>query len=199
MAQIHKHNRPANPFTDKVLKDIEIKTNTLLGIFKDFGNEEKREHRRNEIIGRFHEEVMKAHAKFKPNNRCSYDSYASMFLASAMKHAIRDFGRVIEIEVATVSADCRLDDDDDEAPTFAAKICDPVNRFENEITRFDFESVVEVLKRRNPLYANIFELRRDGYSLKEIAPMLNVPDWELYDILWPAVKESVKEIYGDSF
>jgi hypothetical protein len=122
-----------------------------------------------------------------------------MFLASAMKHAIRDFGRVIQIEVATVSADRHIDTNDSESPTFAATFCDPVNRFENDIARFDFDAVVEILKSRNHLYANIFELRRDGYSLKEIAPILNVPEWELYDILWPAVKEAVKAIYGDSF
>ena len=53
----------------------------------------------------------------------------------------------------------------------------------------------ELLEKQNPLYARIFSLRREGYKLAEIHEIIGVPDWELYDILWPAVKDAVRRIY----
>ena len=47
----------------------------------------------------------------------------------------------------------------------------------------------------NRLYARVFSLRRQGYKLSDIAPMIGVADWELYDVIWPATKDAVKKIY----
>lgn len=195
MAKIHKFARPSNPFTVKVVEDITIKTNTLLGTFKDFTNEEKREYRRNDISSRLAGAVMKAHRKFKPNDRCSYETYVDMFIVSEVKHYVRDNARVIEQERVTVSCDKRVDGDDGDAPSFVAGMSNPRDYVAESIDRLDFANIITMLKRENRLYARIFSLRRKGYKLSEIAPLIGVPEWELYDILWPATKEAVKRIY----
>jgi RNA polymerase sigma factor (sigma-70 family) len=193
--KLYKFTRPDNPFTVKVVEDITIKTNTLLGTFRDFTNEEKREYRRNDISSRLAAAVMKAHKKFKENDRCSFTSYADMFIVSEVKHYIRDNARVIEQERVTVSCDKRVDGDDGDAPSFVAGMSDPRERFENGVDRMDFAIILKVLRRQNRLYARVFSLRRKGYKLSEIAPIIGVPEWELYDIIWPATKEAVKRIY----
>ncbi len=47
------YTRPDDPFTAEVLDDIAAKTNVVMARFKVLANEEKRQSRRNEIIGRF--------------------------------------------------------------------------------------------------------------------------------------------------
>ena len=98
-------------------------------------------------------------------------------------------------ENATVSCDRRIAGDEDDAPTFVAGLVDPHDRFEEGILKFDFDIITKMLKERNPLYAAIFTLRREGCKFKDIAPMLGVPEWELNDILWPAVRDAAREIY----
>ncbi len=187
--------RPDDPFTAEVLDDIEAKTNVVMARFKVLANEEKRQSRRNEIIGRFKSAVMKAYGKFKPNGRCSFPSFADVFISRELGHCLRHLAYVVAKENATVSCDRRIAGDDDDAPTFVAGLVDPHDRFEEGIVRFDFDIVTEMLKERNPLYAAIFTLRREGYKFKDIAPMLGVPEWELNDILWPAVRDAAREIY----
>ena len=187
--------RPVNPLTDKVVEDIEIKLNILMGKFKDFANGERREYRRNDIYTRLVGAVMKAHKKFRDNDRCSFDTYADIFIVSEVKHYVRDNARVIEEERVTVSCDRRVDDDDGDASSFVAGMEDPRDRFAEGILKFDFDVITEMLAKQNPVYATIFSLRREGYKLCEIHPLLGVPDWELYDILWPAVKDAVRRIY----
>ena len=190
----HKFTRPANPITVKVAEDINAKTHTLMGMFKDFANEEKREYRRNDITSRLAGAVMKAHAKFKDNDRCSYETYADMFIVSEFKHYIRDYARVIEIESVTVSCDRPVNGDDD-AVTHVAGMAETRNTVEQAIDRMDFADIICILRRTNRLYARVFSLRRQGYKLSDIAPMIGVADWELYDVIWPATKDAVKKIY----
>ena len=194
MAKKHKFVRPANPITVKVAEDINAKTHTLMGMFKDFTNEEKREYRRNDITSRLAGAVMKAYAKFKDNDRCSYETYADMFIVSEFKHYIRDYARVIEIESVTVSCDRPVNGDDD-APSHVASMVETRNTVEQAIDRMDFADIIRALRRTNRLYARVFSLRRQGYKLSDIAPMIGVADWELYDVIWPATKEAVKKIY----
>ncbi len=195
VARKHKFTRPDNPLTDKVVEDIEIKINTLLGRFKDYGNGERHDHRRHDIHTRLVGAVMKAYAKFKNNDRCSFDSYADMFITSEAKHYIRDNVRIVKQERVTVSCDRKVDGSDEDAPTFVDGFADPRDRFAEGLLRFDFDVVTELLEKQNPLYARIFSLRREGYKLSEIHGIIGVPDWELYDILWPAVKDAVRRIY----
>ena len=193
----HKHTRPDTPLTQKGVKDIRIKLNTLMGMFKDFANGERREHRRNDIYTRLVGAVMKAYKKFKDNDRCSFESYADLFLASEVKHYIRDYVRILKQENVTVSCDRKIDgsDEDDDAPTFVDRFADPRDRFAESLLKFDLDEVAGLLEKQNPLYARIFSLRREGYKLSEIHEIIGVPDWELYDILWPAVKDAVRRIY----
>lgn len=189
------YTRPDDPFTAEVLDDIDAKTNVVMAKFKVFANEEKRQSRRNEIIGRFKSAVMKAHKKFIPNSRCSFPSYVDKFLVGELRHCLRHLAYVVAKENATVSCDRRIAGDEDDAPTFVAGLVDPHDRFEEGILKFDFDIITKMLKERNPLYAAIFTLRREGYKFKDIAPMLGVPEWELNDILWPAVRDAAREIY----
>ena len=195
MAKRHKHTRPDNPLTDKVVEDIEIKVNTLLRKFKDFGNGEKHDHRRHDIHMRLVGAVMKAYEKFVDNDRCSFESFADRFIAFEARHYVRDNIRVVREENATVSCDRRIDASDDESPSYVDGFADPRDRFEEGLLKFDIDIVAELLRRKNPVYATIFSLRRQGYSLAEIYPMLGIPKWELYDIMWPAVKDAVRRIY----
>ena len=195
VARKHKFTRPDNPLTDKVVEDIEIKINMLLGRFKDYGNRERHDHRRHDIHTRLVGAVMKAYAKFKDNDRCSFDSYADMFITSEVKHYIRDNVRIVKQERVTVSCDRKVDGNDEDAPTFVDGFADPHDRFAEGLLKFDFDVVTELLEKQNPLYARIFSLRREGYKLAEIHEIIGVPDWELYDILWPAVKDAVRRIY----
>ena len=197
MARKHKHMRPDNPLTAGVLKDIKIKINVLLHRFKDYGNGERHDHRRHDIHTRLVGAVMRAYAKFKDNDRCSFESYAALFLKSEVKHYIRENVRIAKQESATVSCDRKIDggDGDDDAPTFVDCFADPRDRFAEGLLSFDFDIISAMLEKENPLYARIFALRREGYKLAEIYPVLGVPDWELYDILWPAVKDAVRRIY----
>jgi DNA-directed RNA polymerase specialized sigma24 family protein len=177
------------------LDDIAAKTNVVMARFKVLANEEKRQSRRNEIIGRFKSAVMKAHGKFMPNSRCSFSTYADKFLVGELRHCLRHLAYVVAKENATVSCDRRIDGDEDDAPTFVAGLADPRDRFEEGIVKFDFDVVTEMLEKRNPLYASIFTLRRQGCKFKDIAAILGVPEWEMNDILWPAVRDAAREIY----
>ena len=197
MTKKYKHTRPSNPITVKLAEDITIKTNSLLGKFKDFGNEERREYRRNDITSRLAGAVMKAYAKFKDNDRCSYETYADMFIVSEVKHYIRDYVRVIKIKSKTRSCDAPINGDDD-APSHVAAMVETRNTVELAIDRMDFADIIKILRRTNRVYARVFSLRRQGYKLSDIAPMIGVADWELYDVIWPATKDAVKKIYDFS-
>lgn len=190
-----KNPRPATPFTPKVLENIEAKTNKLLGTFKVFKNKEKLESRRTDIVGRFKAEVMKAYAKFKPNDRCTFESYVDLYLASAAKHFVRDFSRQLGIELATLSGDTPVDGEDGDSPTYLSTMEDPAAARAGEFAAFDVAEVIEELRRRSPRYATIMELLLEGRKLSEIHKLIGVPDWELYDDLWPAAKAAFREIY----
>ena len=190
-----KNPRPATPFTPKVLENIEAKANKLLSTFKVFKNKEKEISRRNDIVGRLKAEVMKAYAKFRPNDRCSYESYVDMYLASAGKHFVRDFVRQLGIERATLPGDAPVDGEDGESPTFLSAMEDPAATRAGQFTAFDVAEVIEELRRRSPRYATIMELHLEGRKFSEIHKILGVPDWELYDNLWPAAKAAFREIY----
>ena len=195
MKKKHKFTRPDNPFTDKVLDDIEAKANKVMAKFKVLANEEKRQSRRHEIIGRLKTVVMKAYQKFRPNDNCSFSSFADRFLVLEVRHCLRHYAYIVAKENATVSCDRKLDGNDEEAPSFVDSFADPRDRFSEGLLTFDFDIVTKLLKKQNPVYATVFELRREGYSLAEIYPMLGIPKWELYDIVWPAVKNAVRRIY----
>lgn len=195
MKKKHRFTRPDNPFTKEVMDDIEAKTNVAMAKFKVLANEEKRQSRRNEIIGRFKSAVMKAHGKFKPNSRCSFQSFADVFISRELCHCLRHFAYIVAKENATVSCDRKIDGGDEDAPTFVDGLADPRDRFAENLLKFDLDIVTRLLKKQNPVYAAVFELRREGYSLAEIIPILGIAKWELYDILWPAVKDAVRKIY----
>ncbi len=190
-----KFTRPDNPFVKEVMDDIEAKVNVVMAKFKVLANEEKRQSRRHEIAGRLKAAVMKAHKKFKPNNRCSFPSYADVFISRELCHCLRHLAYVVEQENATVSCDRKIAGNDEDAPTFVAGLPDPRDRFAEGLLNFDFDNVTMLLEKQNPIYATIFSLRREGYSLAEIYPMLGIAKWELYDIIWPAVKNAVRQIY----
>ena len=141
------YTRPDDPFTAEVLDDIAAKTNVVMARFKVLANEEKRQSRRNEIIGRFKSAVMKAHKKFIPNSRCSFPSYVDKFLVGELRHCLRHLAYVVAKENATVSCDRRIAGDEDDAPTFVAGLVDPHDRFEEGILKFDFDVVTEMLEK----------------------------------------------------
>lgn len=190
MAKIqYKFARPATPFTDKVLDEITAKTNLLLRKFRDFDNPERQESDKHEIMGRFHEEVMKAYGKFKDNDKCSYESYASIFLNTAVKHYIRDRVRLLKIEKATVSGDTPIDSSDEESPTRLSTYADPTERILDELLDFDYREIVALMRDKYPICARILELRRDGYQLNEMDTILGIPQKRLYNVLWPKAKQ----------
>ena len=195
MKKKHRFSRPDNPFTAEVMDDIEAKVNVALAKFKVLANEEKKQSRRHEVTSRLKAAVMKAHKKFKPNSRCSFPSFADVFISRELCHCLRHLACVVEQENVTVSCDRKVDGSDEDAPTFVDGFADPRDRFAEGLLRFDFDVVTELLEKQNPLYARIFSLRREGYKLSEIHGIIGVPDWELYDILWPAVKDAVRRIY----
>jgi len=195
MAKKHKFTRPDNPFTDKVMDDIEAKANVVMARFKVVGNEEKRQSRRNEIIGRLKAAVMKAAKKFTANDSCSFSSFAGRFIVREVSHCLRHYAYVVGKENATLSCDRKIIGNDEDAPSFVDGLPDPRDRFADGLLAFDFDIVTKLLKEQNPVYATVFALRREGYSLAEIYPMLGIPKWELYDIVWPAVKNAVRRIY----
>ena len=195
MARKHKFTRPDNPFTTEVLDDIEAKVNVAMTKFRVLANEEKRQSRRHEVTSRLKAAVMKAHGKFKPNNRCSFPSYADVFIVRELGHCLRHLAYVVEQENATVSCDRKISGSDEDAPTFVAGLPDPRDHFAEGLLKFDFDIVERMLKEQNPVYARIFSLRREGYKLCEIHPIIGVPQWMLYDILWPATVNAVRRIY----
>lgn len=194
MAQ-NKYARPENPITDAVLKNIDTKVRLLCRKFNDFNNVEKRENREHEIHSRLVEAVMYAYTKFKANDRCSWESMADRAIRWEVSHLSYDFGQQIKEERATCSGDERVNGGDEESPTFMSCREDPRDRFMDDLDRFDFEEVLEILRAHNPTYAKILQLRHDGWKLSEIYPMIGVQKWELYDVLWPAAAAAMKRIY----
>lgn len=195
MARKHKFTRPDNPFTSEVLDDIEAKVNVAMAKFKVLANEEKRQSRRHEVSSRLKAAVMKAHGKSKPNNRCSFASYADVFIVRELGHCLRHLAYVVEQESMTMSCDRKIDGGDEDAPTFVDGFVDPRDRFAEVIVNLDFDIVTKMLEEQNPIYARIFSLRREGYKLCEIHPIIGVSEWMLYDILWPATVNAVRRIY----
>ena len=194
----YKHTRPSHPFPEAVLVNIDARANILLGTFKDFTNDERRESRRNEIVGRFHEEVMKAHRKFRDNDRCSYESYVNMFLESAMKHYVRHEASVLEKERVTVSADIKLDPSDRDSPTFASSIPDSDESLIGAIADFDYREIVAMMRTHYPVCARILELHREGYRLSEIRPLVGISEDRLYDVMWPKAKRIFVRLHNFS-
>lgn len=191
-----KFTRPEDPLTPKMVESINAKTNRLLGMFKDFANDERREYRRHDITTRLVGAVMKAHAKFQENDSCSFESFADVFVSREAKHYARDIHHVIKQERATVSGDNPVDSGDDDSPSHIDGMAHPRDYVAESLDRCDFETVAEMLARLNPLYARVFTLRYEGYKLAEIHAIIGVPDWQLYDVLWPATREAVRKIYN---
>ena len=98
----HRFTRPDNPFTAEVMDDIEAKVNVAMAKFKVLANEEKKQSRRHEVTSRLKAAVMKAHRKFKPNNRCSFPSFADVFISRELCHCLRHLACVVEKENVTV-------------------------------------------------------------------------------------------------
>lgn len=190
MAKQFKYTRPENPFTSKVLVNLEAKAFKLVGTFKDFFNEEKRQSRYNDIIGRFHEEVMKAHRKFQANDRCSYESFVDMFLESARKHYIREQVDVIKKEAKTTSGDKRLhpEDGDQDKKTLFMVLVENRDSIGEAIANYDFREIIARIRPKYPVCARILELRREGYDLTAIAAKLGMDYRRLYDVMWPKAK-----------
>ena len=186
---------PNNPFTDKVVADVEAKANKVMARFRVNAHEEKRQSRRNEIISRLKAAVMKAYEKFTPNDNCSFESFADRFIVREVSHCLRHYAYVVGKENATLSCDRKIVGNDEDAPSFVDGLPDPRDHFAEGLLKFDFDIVTRLLKKQNPVYATVFALRREGYSLAEIYPMLGIAKWELYDIVWPAVKNAVRRIY----
>lgn len=191
MANQNKFTRPSNPFTDKIVKNITIKTNSVLGKFPTLAD---RDGLCSDISSRLTSAVMKAYAKFKDNDKCSYESFVNRCLDFEVKHCIRDYGRRIH-EMGLMATNVYRNDEDGEH-SFLEDVEDPHNFLEESIDRLDFADIISILQRKNSIYARIFTLRHEGFSLSEIATMQGIDGWELYDILWPAICAEVKNIYN---
>lgn len=191
-----KYPRPENPLTPKVVEDVAAKTNTILAKFQDFGNDERRESRRHDITGRLVAAVMRAHAKFVPNDSCSFETFAGIFVKREMQHCLRAEARALAKEKVTVSCDKPLPGGDDDDLSYIDTIGDPCDGMAASIDRCDFETLLELLERRNPRWSRIFSLCWEGYQLSEIPAIVGIPVWELYDVHWPAIKAIVRRAYG---
>lgn len=204
MTQQYKHMKPSNPFTVEVLTNIEAKVGQLLKKFKEFDPStglidlEKREHRESDIRARLVESVMKSYKAFKDNDKCSYASFVNLGLDSAVKHYVRDAVYEIKINRKKVYGD-ELIYKDDEVTTFFDQTACIHDHLLASLDRMDFEVVYEILKHENPLYAQIFSLTIEGYSLREISEEVKCPKWLVCRFLWPKTKALVKSIYKNLY
>lgn len=188
MGNPHKYEKPADPFTPAVLTDIEAKTNIVLRKFKDFGNAERHEERAAEVKAKCGAEIMNAYARFVPNDKCSWDAYASICLRSVQARCIHDFGKRIEKERATVYGDNPLPGGDEDSDTFFGKMREARESAQFMADAFDFEEVIALLQPRYPVCVAILRLRREGYEIQEIAEKLGKKPTRIYNYLWPKAK-----------
>ena len=191
------HFKPETAFTDKVVVKVDAKTHLLLRRFSRLNPAEDTESRKTAIRGYLLKAVMDAYNKYDPSRGCAYETYVELFLSSAAKHYIRDYSLVLAKERMTESLDALIDADNERSHDFLSSLAEPRDVLQEHLDRWDMDEVEERLRRKNPLLARVFALRRDDYSLSEIAETLNVPSWEMYEVVWPAVKKAARQIYGE--
>lgn len=191
-----KHVRPENPFTPKVMQCIRVNVNRILKKFDDFANEEKRENRRGEITSRLNGAVMKAHQKFDPGRGFEFETFAERFIVREASHYVRDTGRALKKERVTVSGDVRINDDDDESPSYLDGIASQRDHAAEMRAKMDYAMLIAELKRRNPVYVEVIELVRDGYKFSEIHRLTGIEEWRLYENIWPSIKAIAREMLG---
>ena len=191
------HVRPENPFTPKVMECIRVNTEKILKRFNDFANTEKRENRRGEITSRLNGAVMKAHEKFSPDRGCSFDTFADLFIVREASHYVRDAGRALKKERATVSGDARIDDTDDDSPSYLDGLASNRDHVAEMRAKMDYMTLLAVLRQKNPVYVKVIRLVRDGYKFSEIHRLTGIEEWRIYDVIWPAIKTIARQILGE--
>ena len=140
---------------------------------------------------------MDAYSKYDPSRGSAYESYVELHLSSAAKHYVRDDSIVLAKERMTESLDALIDADNDRSRDFLSSLAERRDALQERLDRWDMDEVTERLRQENPLFARVFALRRDDHSLSEIAEMLGVPGWEMYEVVWPAVKKAARRIYAE--
>jgi len=193
MKTTRKYTKPSTPLTEKVWTNINAKTNSLLRVFRDFGNKELHVWRRNDATGRLAGAAAQAYAKFCDNDTCSFDGFANIFILSEYRHCIRDYWREIARSRATVSCDVQIFDDG-EVVTFKDKIADARDRNGDDVLRHDIDEALAKIRRTDRRLADALGLYRDGYKLNEIASRLSVGEREFYDVIWPDAKSALRRI-----
>lgn len=191
------HFKPETAFTEKVITKVDAKTHLLLRRFSRLCPAEDTESRKTTIRGYLLKAVMDAYSKYDPSRGSAYESYVELHLSSAAKHYIRDYSLVLAKERMTESLDALIDADNDRSRDFLSSLAERRDALQERLDRWDMDEVTERLRQMNPLFARVFALRRDDYSLSEIAEMLGVPGWEMYEVVWPAVKKAVRRIYAE--
>lgn len=191
------HFKPETAFTEKVITKVDAKTHLLLRRFSRLCPAEDTESRKTTIRGYLLKAVMDAYSKYDPSRGSAYESYVELHLSSAAKHYIRDYSLVLAKERMTESLDALIDADNDRSRDFLSSLAERRDALLERLDRWDMDEVTERLRQENPLFARVFALRRDDYSLSEIAEMLGVPGWEMYEVVWPAVKKAARRIYAE--
>lgn len=191
------HFKPETAFTEKVITKVDAKTHLLLRRFSRLCPAEDTESRKTTIRGYLLKAVMDAYSKYDPSRGSAYESYVELHLSSAAKHYIRDYSLVLAKERMTESLDALIDADNDRSRDFLSSLAERRDALQERLDRWDMDEVTERLRQENPLFARVFALRRDDYSLSEIAEMLGVPGWEMYEVVWPAVKKAARRIYAE--
>ncbi len=192
-----KHVRPDNPFTPRVMQCIRVNVNRIIKKFDDFANEEKRENRRGEITSRLNGAVMKAHQKFDPDRGFEFETFAERFIVREASHYVRDTGRALKKERVTFSGDVRVNEDDEESPSYIEGFASRRDHAAEMRAKTDYAMLLAELKRRNPVYVEVIGLVRDGYKFSEIHRKTGIEEWRLYDSIWPAIKAIAREMLGE--
>ena len=191
------HFKPETAFTEKVITKVDAKTHLLLRRFSRICPAEDTESRKTTIRGYLLKAVMDAYSKYDPSRGSAYESYVELHLSSAAKHYVRDYSIVLAKERMTESLDALIDADNDRSRDFLSSLAERRDALQERLDRWDMDEVTERLRQENPLFARVFALRRDDHSLSEIAEMLGVPCWEMYEVVWPAVKKAARRIYAE--
>ena len=190
-----KYERPLEPLTKKVKKNVKAKVNTLLQTMKDVGNPEKHDYRRKDLTHRLVQSVMKAYKNFKANDKCSYATYVDRYLSIESKYCMRDYAYELQEELATVHGDAPIQKADGESPSLFDLKSNPHDYLGNSLIHFDVEEIASILSLTNPIYAKLIQFAHEGYTYDEMSEALGVCKSTIKCVYWPEAKRLANKIF----
>ena len=203
-----KYERPLEPLTQKVQKNIEAKLKMLYSTYKtfdEFGNVDKKatEEKRKDLAVRLISAALKAYDAYSPETaRSGYETFAAGFVENEIKKYRDDLAKEIDRQACTLSADAEISPhaapaDNEHTPcTYLDRLTSPRhNALSAALLDYDVASVLRLLARLDQRSAFILAAIYQDFTYEQIAYELNTSENYVKTKLMPRSRQTFKLLY----